>query len=84
MSEADKTLIDTISQAQNGSREAFARLLEDHYDTIYRFAYRKVIRVAVQGYVWDEADKDRKIRFSVRGDMRHRSRHHDVHATCGV
>ena len=40
MSEADKTLIDTISQAQNGSREAFARLLEDHYDTIYRFAYR--------------------------------------------
>ena len=34
---SDKTL---IKQCQNGDRASFEALLERHYDTIYRFAYR--------------------------------------------
>lgn len=29
-----------IRQAQQGDRDAFAQLVDEHYDTLYRFAYR--------------------------------------------
>ena len=32
--------ITLIKQCQNGDKSAFEKLLQEHYDTIYRFAYR--------------------------------------------
>lgn len=35
-----RDLDDTIRQAQSGDRKAFACLIDDHYDMMFRFAYK--------------------------------------------